>query len=78
LTNTWVTCIGAKDVEMAEDIVTRLRNHCDASHIPGLPCDWLGTKCFNCESADEIERLRTQVRALETEVTRLERLATNG
>ena len=43
---------------MADDIVIRLRNHCDTSHIPGLPCDWLGTKCFNCESADEIERLR--------------------
>ena len=42
---------------MTDDIVTRLQKHCDTSHIPNLPCDWLGTKCFNCESADEIERL---------------------
>ena len=46
---------------MAEDLVSRLRDHCDTSHIPGLPCDWLGTKCFNCESADEIERLRKEL-----------------
>ena len=30
------------------------------------------------ELPEEVLRLRTQVRALETEVTRLERLATNG
>ena len=87
---------------MAEDLVSRLRDHCDTSHIPGLPCDWLGTKCFNCESADEIERLdkalfsymvdavsfleerdnwrnkvellQKQVKELETEKNRLERL----
>ena len=45
---------------MTDDIVTRLREHCDTSHIPDLPCDWLGTKCFNCESADEIERLQKE------------------
>ena len=43
---------------MTDDIVTRLRQHCDTSHIPNLPCDWLGTKCRDCQSADEIERLQ--------------------
>ena len=51
---------------MTDDIVTRLREHCDTSHIPNLPCDWLGTKCFNCESADEIERLQTELTTAQT------------
>jgi plasmid stabilization system protein ParE len=56
-----------------DDIVTRLREHA----LEGI---WDFTKCSwdIQEAADEIELLRTQIRALEAEVSRLERLATNG
>jgi polyhydroxyalkanoate synthesis regulator phasin len=55
---------------MTDDIVTQLRE-----------IKWHDAETWvdkMAQAADEIERLRTQVRALETEVTRLERLATNG
>ena len=52
-----------------DDIVTRLR------------AQTIGCDDYNCESceieteaADEIERLRTQIKELETEKNRLERL----
>jgi hypothetical protein len=57
---------------VTDDIVTRLR---------GLACPECGlpsTHNHFDEAADEIEHLRTQVRALESEVSRLERVASNG
>lgn len=53
---------------MTDDIVTRLR---DERWV------WVSESALRQDAADEIERLRTQIRSLEAEVTRLERLATN-
>ncbi len=41
---------------MSDDIVTRLRQYCD--------CTDRG-KCFGCECADEIERLRIDINDLQ-------------
>ena len=57
---------------MTDDIVTRLR---------GLACPECGlpsTHNHFDEAADEIERLRAELAHAQSEVARLERLATNG
>jgi hypothetical protein len=57
---------------MTDDIVTRLREHA----LEGI---WDFTKCSwdMQEAADEIERLRNQVRQLETERDQWQRMAVN-
>lgn len=62
-----------------DDIVTRLRMSADlingfpkALAKSVFPTGWLS------EAADEIERLRTQVRELQSEIQRLEKLANYG
>lgn len=56
---------------MSDGIVTRLRNwHTD--HDSAFP------RPIDLEAADEIERLRAELAHAQSEVARLERLATNG
>jgi hypothetical protein len=45
---------------MTDDIVTRLRENCDTSDCVNVRSIAL-VKCDNCEAADEIERLRTEL-----------------
>ena len=60
---------------MTDDIVTRLRNESVINQALGIFDD---EGDVASEAADDIERLTAQVRALEAEVSRLERLASNG
>ena len=46
---------------MTDDIVTRLREKCDITDCVNVRSIAL-VKCDNCEAADEIERLREEVR----------------
>jgi hypothetical protein len=59
------------------DIVTRLRENCDTSDCVNVRSIAL-VKCDNCDAADEIERLRTLVRELQSETHRLEKLINYG
>ena len=45
---------------MTDDIVTRLRENCDTTDCVNVRSIDL-VKCDNCEAADEIERLRSEI-----------------
>lgn len=59
---------------MTDDIVTRLRNAVPVLMRVDYP---LTAEAFQM-CADEIERLRAELAHAQTEIARLERLATNG
>ena len=46
-----------------DDIVTQLRENCDTSDCVNVRSIAL-VKCDNCDAADEIERLRAEIKTL--------------
>ena len=64
---------------MADDVVTRFGTTDDVVRdlLSGCICEFIGDgNCRCCRAADEIERLRAEVRALETERNQWQRIAT--
>lgn len=66
---------------MSDDIATRLRESWNDEYLCCLGCfgeNYHETDCVTQNAADEIERLRAELAHAQTEIARLERLASNG